>query len=123
MIIEDMTMPEFIRGLEKTRTVLVPFGATEEHGPHLPLSTDTLHAVEVGRKLAERRDPINVSRYADSVESLRQLRAKIEHKRIEQEERLHVLRMHRRNAEYEARATIQMQDGQQQLSLALSASD
>ena len=56
MIIEDMTMPEFVSGLEKTRTVLVPFGATEEHGPHLPLSTDTLHAVEVGRKLAERRD-------------------------------------------------------------------
>lgn len=55
MIIEEMTMPEFIRGLEKTRTVLVPFGATEEHGPHLPLNTDTLHAVEVGRKLAERR--------------------------------------------------------------------
>jgi len=48
-------MPEFIRGLEKTRTVLVPFGATEEHGPHLPLNTDTLHAVEVGRKLAARR--------------------------------------------------------------------
>lgn len=56
MIIEDMTMPEFVSGLEKTRTVLVPFGATEEHGPHLPLSTDTLHAVEVGRRLAERRD-------------------------------------------------------------------
>lgn len=55
MIIEELTMPEFIRGLEKTRTVLVPFGATEEHGSHLPLSTDTLHAVEVGRKLAERR--------------------------------------------------------------------
>ncbi len=55
MIIEELTMPEFIAGLEKTRTVLIPFGATEEHGPHLPLSTDTLHAVEVGRKLATRR--------------------------------------------------------------------
>lgn len=55
MIIEELTMPEFIRGLEQTRTVLVPFGATEEHGPHLPLNTDTLHAVEVGRKLAARR--------------------------------------------------------------------
>ncbi len=55
MVIEDMTMTEFERGLEKTRTVLVPFGATEEHGPHLPLSTDTLHAATVGRRLAERR--------------------------------------------------------------------
>lgn len=56
MIIEEMTMPEFIAGLEKTRTVFLPFGATEEHGPHLPLSTDTLHAIEVGRKLALKRD-------------------------------------------------------------------
>lgn len=55
MIIEDMTMPEFVAGLDKTRTVYIPFGATEEHGPHLPLSTDTLQAVSVGRRLAERR--------------------------------------------------------------------
>ena len=55
MIIEELTMPEFVAGLEKTRTVLIPFGATEEHGSHLPLSTDTLHATEVGRKLAARR--------------------------------------------------------------------
>lgn len=55
MIIEDMTMSEFVAGLEKTRTVFIPFGATEEHGSHLPLSTDTLQAVSVGRRLAERR--------------------------------------------------------------------
>jgi creatinine amidohydrolase len=55
MIIEELTMTEFEEGLNRTRTVLIPFGATEEHGPHLPLSTDTLHASEVGRRLAERR--------------------------------------------------------------------
>jgi creatinine amidohydrolase len=55
VIIEDMTMPEFVAGLEKTRTVFIPFGSTEEHGSHLPLSTDTLQAVSVGRRLAERR--------------------------------------------------------------------
>jgi len=55
MIIEDLTMTEFEAGLEKTRTVLIPFGATEEHGSHLPLATDTLMAQEVGRKIAERR--------------------------------------------------------------------
>ncbi|WP_298038420.1 creatininase family protein [uncultured Desulfuromonas sp.] len=55
MIIEDLTMPEFAEGLNQTRTVLIPFGSTEEHGPHLPLATDTLHAVEVGRRLAQRR--------------------------------------------------------------------
>lgn len=55
MLIAELTMPQFAAGLEKTRTVLIPFGSTEEHGPHLPLSTDTLHACEVGRLLAERR--------------------------------------------------------------------
>jgi len=55
VVIEEMTMNEFESGLRKTRTVLVPFGATEEHGSHLPLSTDTLQALTVGRRLAERR--------------------------------------------------------------------
>jgi creatinine amidohydrolase len=55
MIIEEMTMPAFEAGLARTRTVLIPFGSTEEHGPHLPLATDTLQAFTVGRRLAERR--------------------------------------------------------------------
>lgn len=55
MIIDEMTMDEFAAGLMRSRTVLIPFGSTEEHGSHLPLSTDTLHAAEVGRRLAERR--------------------------------------------------------------------
>lgn len=55
MIIEELTMNEFEAGLRKTRTVLIPFGSTEEHGSHLPLATDTLMAQEVGRKLAQRR--------------------------------------------------------------------
>lgn len=56
MLIEDMTMDEFAAGLERTRTVLIPFGATEQHGSHLPLNTDTLEAFEVGRKLALQRN-------------------------------------------------------------------
>jgi len=56
MIIADITMDEFSAGLERTRTVLIPFGSTEEHGSHLPLATDTLHAIEVGKCLAQVRD-------------------------------------------------------------------
>jgi creatinine amidohydrolase len=52
MIIEEMTMPEFEAGLGLTRTVYIPFGSVEEHGTHLPLSTDTIHAYEVGKKAA-----------------------------------------------------------------------
>ncbi|HMN01398.1 MAG TPA: creatininase family protein [Geobacter anodireducens] len=52
MIIETMTMVEFEEGLRATRTVLVPFGSVEEHGSHLPLSTDTIQAYEVGKNAA-----------------------------------------------------------------------
>jgi creatinine amidohydrolase len=60
MLIDRLTMPEFIAGLAVTRTILIPFGATEEHGPHLPLGTDTFQAEDVCRLLAEQR-PVFVS--------------------------------------------------------------
>jgi len=53
MLIEEITMTEFEAGLVRTRTVLIPFGSVEEHGPHLPLSTDTLEAYEVCKKAAQ----------------------------------------------------------------------
>lgn len=53
MIIETMTMVEFEEGLKRTQTVFIPFGAVEEHGSHLPLSTDTIQAYEVGKKAAQ----------------------------------------------------------------------
>ena len=52
MLIEEMTMREFEEGLKRTRTVYIPFGSVEEHGSHLPLSTDTIQAYEVGKKAA-----------------------------------------------------------------------
>jgi creatinine amidohydrolase len=54
MLIEEMTMTEFEEGLKSTRTVYIPFGSVEEHGNHLPLSTDTIQAYEVGKKAALR---------------------------------------------------------------------
>ena len=35
-------------------TVIVPLGATEQHGPHLPLGTDTIRAEALADRLAER---------------------------------------------------------------------
>lgn len=52
MLIAEMTMPEFVAGLTMTRTMLIPFGATEEHGTHLPLGTDTFQAEDVCRQLS-----------------------------------------------------------------------
>lgn len=52
MIMEEITMPEFEEGLKETRSVFIPFGSVEEHGSHLPLSTDTIQAYEVGKGAA-----------------------------------------------------------------------
>lgn len=50
----EMTMPAVAAALQRSRTVILPFGSTEEHGPHLPLATDTLHAEAVARRAAAR---------------------------------------------------------------------
>jgi len=55
MQIEEITMEEFRKGLKKTKTLIIPFGTVEEHGRHLPLSTDTIIAVEVLRLVEEKR--------------------------------------------------------------------
>jgi creatinine amidohydrolase len=55
MILEELTMPAFIEGLTKTRTIIVPFGVVEEHGKHLPLGTDTIHAYELSKETSKHR--------------------------------------------------------------------
>ena len=60
MIIETMTTLEFEKGLKKTKTVIVPIGSIEEHGPHLPMNTDIFHAYEIA-KLASEIVPVFVS--------------------------------------------------------------
>lgn len=49
---EELNMPGFEALRLKTRTVLIPVGALEEHGPHLPLGTDTFHAMELAKRVA-----------------------------------------------------------------------
>jgi creatinine amidohydrolase len=41
----DMTFPEFGAAVTKTDVALLPIGAIEEHGPNLPLATDSVLAV------------------------------------------------------------------------------
>lgn len=48
---ENLTMPEFEALRQQTQTVILPLGSLEEHGPHLPLGTDTFHAMEVARRV------------------------------------------------------------------------
>ena len=48
---ENLTMPGLEALQQQTRTVILPLGSLEEHGPHLPLGTDTFHAMEVARRV------------------------------------------------------------------------
>jgi creatinine amidohydrolase len=66
-----LTWPEVKEEIEAGRdTVVLSFGAVEQHGHHLPLGTDSIFADELGRRLAERLDafhapavPIGCSRH------------------------------------------------------------
>src|SRR5262249_47982033 len=48
----EMTNPEVEAFLEKHHTVIIPTGATEQHGPHGPLLTDVLIPQEIARRVA-----------------------------------------------------------------------
>ena len=48
----EMTNPEVEAFLKSHHTVIVPTGATEQHGPHAPLITDVLIPQEVARRAA-----------------------------------------------------------------------
>jgi mycofactocin precursor peptide peptidase len=43
------------------RTLAIPVGACEQHGPHLPMDTDTRIAVAVAERLAEAREDVLVA--------------------------------------------------------------
>lgn len=49
----DLTYVDIGEYLKEKDTVLVPMASTEQHGPHLPLKTDTFTAEEVARRVSE----------------------------------------------------------------------
>lgn len=57
----DLTSPE-VAGFRRTgRVLVVPLGATEQHGPHLPVSTDTDIAVALAERLARQSPEVVVT--------------------------------------------------------------
>lgn len=50
MLLAEMTWPE-VNEVDRSTVVVIPFGAMEQHGPHLPLETDTLIATELSKRL------------------------------------------------------------------------
>jgi len=57
---QDLTWPEVERIVSKTPIALLPFGAIEEHGPHLPLGTDALAAGSLASLICEAADVIEL---------------------------------------------------------------
>jgi creatinine amidohydrolase len=53
-LIEEMTPQEITDALKEVDTVVVPLGSVEQHGPHLPVGTDTLIPITVAKRVAER---------------------------------------------------------------------
>ena len=52
-----MTQMEIADAIAAKRPVILPTGATEAHGPHMPTDTDTHQAEHMAVLLAERIDP------------------------------------------------------------------
>ena len=57
----DLTWPEVKQAAGVGATLLIPVGSTEQHGPHLPLSTDTDVAVALCDRVAARRADVLVA--------------------------------------------------------------
>jgi creatinine amidohydrolase len=51
--VAHLTTTEFAEAMAAGRWLLLPFGAIEQHGPHLPLATDLLEAEHVCAAVAE----------------------------------------------------------------------
>ena len=59
MLWSELRAPEVAEAVARNAVVLVPIGATEQHGPHLPVGVDALIGSEIARQVCERvRDKI-----------------------------------------------------------------
>lgn len=56
--LEQLTRIEVEKIFKTNPIVILPVGATEQHGPHLPYGTDSFYAEYVARKVADRLDAV-----------------------------------------------------------------
>lgn len=55
MEIKSQTDPTVRKKITKTKTAVIPVGSIEQHGPHLPLSTDADIVTEIAKRLTEKK--------------------------------------------------------------------
>jgi len=53
-----MSWQDFERSVRQNKVVILPIGALEQHGPHLPLGTDTMVVNEIANRAAKRTKSI-----------------------------------------------------------------
>src|SRR5262245_53892165 len=61
MWLADLTWPQVAERTAAGALLAVPLGSTEQHGPHLPLSTDSDIAVALCRRLASARPDVLIA--------------------------------------------------------------
>ena len=58
LLLERMTWNEAQAAVGDQRLLIIPTGAVEQHGPHLPLGTDAIVAFELARRVARRHGSV-----------------------------------------------------------------
>jgi creatinine amidohydrolase len=54
LVLQEMAWPDVKAYLEHRDMVIIPLGSTEQHGPHLPLGSDSYEALGMSRRISER---------------------------------------------------------------------
>ncbi len=54
LILQEMTWTDVQEYLSKSDMVIIPIGSTEQHGPHLPLGTDSFIATDIAKMISVR---------------------------------------------------------------------
>jgi creatinine amidohydrolase len=52
VLVGEMSWPEYADRMKKNPVVMLPVGALEQHGPHLPLATDVIVPTEISIRVA-----------------------------------------------------------------------
>lgn len=52
LLLQEMTWPDVKAYLQRCDMVIIPLGSIEQHGPHLPLGTDTYEACEMSKLIS-----------------------------------------------------------------------
>ena len=61
IVMSEMTWTEVDEAMKDRPVAILPIGATEAHGPHLPLSADTVIAIEMAKRTAAKLKEHGVS--------------------------------------------------------------